>query len=235
MTNVLSRCKSPFLLWLVVLTIIVGCTGQRITTAVEDQTFQQGPSPMTSVEAATVTSPSKVETAEPDNPPAVPPTEEVDAVEEAPSKAEAAESETGSAIPPAEERIAEETLTVAPALQSAVPPVEPVAELADIYFDFDQYAIRDDAQPVLEMNAGVLKSQPGQNIVIEGYCDERGTGAYNLVLGERRAQAAKRYLEELGVGPSKIQITSYGKERPFCEEHSEACWQSNRRVHFRRP
>jgi peptidoglycan-associated lipoprotein len=117
-------------------------------------------------------------------------------------------------------------------------PVEPaptVAELSDIYFDFDQYAIRGEARSVLEANAGFLKSQPNGDILIEGHCDERGTGAYNLVLGERRAQAAKQYLHELGVPLSQIQIISYGNESPFCGEHSEACWQSNRRAHFRRP
>jgi len=215
MANAMSLHKSGFLLWLIVLTMIVGCTGRRITTAVEDQTFQTGPSAATSFEAETVTPPSKAE--------------------EALSKVEAGVPESGPAVSPAEERVAEELLAVVPPPQPTIPPVEPVVELTDIYFDFDQYAIRDDAQSVLEMNAGFLKSQPDQNIVIEGHCDERGTGAYNLVLGERRAQAAKRYLQELGVGLSKIQITSYGKERPFCEEHSEDCWQSNRRAHFRRP
>jgi peptidoglycan-associated lipoprotein len=104
-----------------------------------------------------------------------------------------------------------------------------------VYFDFDQYAIRGDARSALKHNADLLKSQPNQKLVIEGHCDERGTSAYNLVLGERRAQAAKRYLQDLGLALSQIQITSYGKERPFCAEHSEACWQSNRRTHFRQP
>jgi peptidoglycan-associated lipoprotein len=69
-------------------------------------------------------------------------------------------------------------------------------------------------------------------VLIEGHCDERGTLAYNLVLGERRAQSVKRYLQELGVPPSQLQIVSYGKERPFCTEHRETCWQQNRRGHF---
>lgn len=235
MVNAMPLDKRRFLLWVMVLTMIVGCTGRRITTAVVDQAFEPGPSAGTSVEAAEVTPPSKVEAAEPESRPALSPGQEVRAAEEAPSKTEAAEAETGLAISPAEERVTEEPLAVAPPPQPDIPQVEPVAELADIYFDFDQYAIRDDAQSILEMNAGFLKSQPDQRMVIEGHCDERGTGAYNLVLGERRAQAAKRYLQELGVAPSQIHITSYGKERPFCGEHSEACWQSNRRAHFRMP
>ena len=209
MANQLCLRKSVFLLWLIVLTMIVGCTGRRITTAVEDQRFQPGPSPTTPVEAAKVTPPSKVEQPQPETHPAIPPGGEV--------------------------RVAEEPFAPAPHPQPALPPVQPVAELSDVYFDFDQYVIRGEARSVLDANAGVLKSQPNGHILIEGHCDERGTGAYNLVRGERRAQAAKQYLQELGVAPSHIQITSYGKERPFCGEHSEACWQSNRRAHFRRP
>ncbi len=197
MANPLSLPKSMFLLWLMVLTMIVGCTGRRITTAVEDQMFQPGASPAPAVGAAKAAPPSK------------PTSEEV--------------------------RVAEEPVAPTPPPRPALPPVQPAAELSDIYFDFDQYALRGEARSGLEANAGFLKSQSNGDILIEGHCDERGTGAYNLVLGERRAQAAKRYLEELGVAPSHIRITSYGKERPFCREHSEACWQSNRRAHFRRP
>ena len=196
MAKVGHSYKSLFILWLMVLTMLVGCTGRRITTAVEDQMFQPGPLPAPAVGAAKVAPPSN------------PPIEEV--------------------------RVAEQPVAPTPP-RPALPPVQPVAELSDVHFDFDQYAIRSEARSGLEVNAGLLKAQPDQDILIEGHCDERGTGAYNLVLGERRAQAAKRYLEELGVAPSQIRITSYGKERPFCREHSEACWQSNRRAHFRRP
>jgi peptidoglycan-associated lipoprotein len=114
------------------------------------------------------------------------------------------------------------------------PQAKPMPELADVFFDFDRSVIRDEARSRLEANAGLLASQSGEKVLIEGHCDERGTSAYNLVLGERRARAAAQYLRDLGVPSSQIQITSYGKERPFCEEHSEACWQSNRRAHFTR-
>jgi len=127
------------------------------------------------------------------------------------------------------------TIAPTPEPQPALPPAEPVAELSDVFFDFDQAAIRNDAQSVLEANAGILRSTSETKLVIEGHCDERGTSAYNLVLGERRAQSVKRYLQDLGVDSSRIQVTSYGKERPFCTEHSEDCWQSNRRAHFRKP
>jgi peptidoglycan-associated lipoprotein len=130
---------------------------------------------------------------------------------------------------------AEQIITDSPPQTTLPGRAQPAAELMDIFFDFDQYAIRIDAQAALERNGDLLKSQPNQKIVIEGHCDERGTSDYNLVLGERRAQATKRYLQDLGLALSQIEITSYGKERPFCTEHSEVCWQSNRRVHFRKP
>jgi peptidoglycan-associated lipoprotein len=103
--------------------------------------------------------------------------------------------------------------------------------LGDIFFDFDRYTIRADAQPVLEANASRLKTISGK-IVIEGHCDERGTEAYNLVLGEKRARATKRYLEDLGVPSTRMKIISYGEIRPFCRERDEQCYQLNRRAHF---
>lgn len=104
--------------------------------------------------------------------------------------------------------------------------------LGDIFFDFDQYAVRKDAQAVLEGNARWLRVESGKAFLIEGHCDERGTLAYNLVLGEKRAKSAKRYLEDLGIPGSRIQTTSYGEVKPFCKDHNEGCWQKNRRAHF---
>jgi peptidoglycan-associated lipoprotein len=117
--------------------------------------------------------------------------------------------------------------TPAPAISDALK-----AALADVYFDYDRFAIRNEAQKILEANARVLKSKNGWKLLVEGHCDERGTADYNLVLGERRAQSVKRYLQNLGVSASQVQITSFGKERPFCADHSDACWQQNRRAHF---
>jgi peptidoglycan-associated lipoprotein len=144
------------------------------------------------------------------------------------ARAPVAEAKASPPVPPPvvkEARVAE---------QPPVPQAGPISSLSDIFFDFDRFVIRDDARSGLEANAGLLKARSSEKILIEGHCDERGTSAYNLVLGERRAQAAARYLQDLGVSSSQMQITSYGKERPFCEEHSEACWQSNRRGHFTR-
>jgi peptidoglycan-associated lipoprotein len=104
--------------------------------------------------------------------------------------------------------------------------------LSDVYFDYDQSALKAASRSTLEDNARALQNGLTGSLVIEGHCDERGTHAYNMVLGERRAQAVRRYLEDLGIASDRIQIVSYGKERPFCKEHSEACWQENRRAHF---
>lgn len=109
----------------------------------------------------------------------------------------------------------------------------PIKEIADVFFDFDKYAIRSDAAATLFQNARILQNEhQGTNVLIEGHCDERGTEEYNMVLGERRAQAVKNYLVDLGVPASNIQIVSYGKDRPFCTEHYDACWDLNRRGHF---
>ena len=104
--------------------------------------------------------------------------------------------------------------------------------LADIFFDYDQHTIRLDAQSVLSANAAWLNSRPGKIVVIEGHCDERGSQAYNLVLGDKRARSVKRYLEDLGVSASRLKTTSYGELRPFCKARDESCYQLNRRAHF---
>jgi flagellar motor protein MotB len=72
----------------------------------------------------------------------------------------------------------------------------------------------------------------GVRVVIQGNCDERGSRAYNLALGDRRAKAAKRYLIQLGIAASRMRTVSFGKDRPLCTEHNETCWQRNRRAHF---
>jgi len=111
-------------------------------------------------------------------------------------------------------------------------PTEPAVSLQDVYFDYDKFVVRNDGKSVLEANAAALKSDASRKILIEGHCDERGTGDYNLVLGEKRARAVKQYLQDLGIDGSRLQITSLGKEKPFCTEHNPTCWQSNRRAHF---
>jgi len=103
--------------------------------------------------------------------------------------------------------------------------------IKDAFFDYDQYNIRDDAREALIADAAALKQRPGIRITIEGHCDERGSERYNLALGDRRANAAKEFLVGQGIDSSRIDTVSYGKERNFCEEHTEECWQLNRRAH----
>jgi peptidoglycan-associated lipoprotein len=104
--------------------------------------------------------------------------------------------------------------------------------LGDVYFDYDRFQIRKDAMSLLDVNAGWLRANGNKTVLIEGHCDERGTVAYNLVLGEKRARAAKKYILDLGIEASQLQITSYGETKPFCKQQNEDCYQQNRRAHF---
>lgn len=106
------------------------------------------------------------------------------------------------------------------------------AGLRDVFFAFDSFVITEEGRQALSRNAQWIKANQGAQLRIEGHCDERGTSAYNLVLGEKRAKAARNYLVELGVSPSQLSVVSYGKERPFCKEHDESCYAQNRRAHM---
>ena len=105
-------------------------------------------------------------------------------------------------------------------------------DVKDAFFDYDKADIRPDARENLSQTAQFLKSYPQVKVVVEGHCDERGSTEYNLALGDRRAAATKQFLTSLGIGADRVQTVSYGKERPFCTEHAENCWQQNRRGHF---
>jgi peptidoglycan-associated lipoprotein len=102
----------------------------------------------------------------------------------------------------------------------------------DAFFDFDKFLIRNDAKEALQRDAEFLNNHPNLKVQIEGHCDDRGTEEYNLVLGNHRAEAVKHYLVTLGVDASRISIISYGKDKPFCSQHSASCFQDNRRGHF---
>jgi peptidoglycan-associated lipoprotein len=106
------------------------------------------------------------------------------------------------------------------------------ANVQDIFFDYDKYDVRGDAQPTLARDAAYLTSHPNVKVLIGGYCDERGSNEYNLALGQNRAESAKKGLVNAGVAASRIRVISYGKEKPFCSESTEACWQKNRRAGF---
>ncbi|MDH4235895.1 MAG: peptidoglycan-associated lipoprotein Pal [Nitrospira sp.] len=141
---------------------------------------------------------------------------------------------------PSEERVGGNTLTAKADPGSASRQMEEIraeqaasaaAGLRDVFFAYDSFAISEEGRQVLARNAEWIKSNPGVYVKVEGHCDERGTSAYNLVLGEKRAKAARNYLVELGVAPKQLSIVSYGKERPVCTEHAESCYSQNRRGH----
>jgi peptidoglycan-associated lipoprotein len=112
------------------------------------------------------------------------------------------------------------------------PPLDFNQEVRDAYFDYDKADIRPDARTALSKTADFLKKNPSIKVTIEGHCDERGSTEYNLGLGDRRANAVKQYVVSLGVSADRLSTVSFGKEKPFCMEHNEACWQQNRRGHF---
>lgn len=102
----------------------------------------------------------------------------------------------------------------------------------DIHFDFDMYAIRPADRDILLQNANYFLANKNVKITTEGYCDERGTAEYNLALGQRRADEAKKYLTAVGVDKSKMETISYGEDNPVDTGHNEEAWAKNRRAHF---
>jgi peptidoglycan-associated lipoprotein len=106
------------------------------------------------------------------------------------------------------------------------------AHVQDIFFDYDSYALRPDAQTTIAATASYLTAHPAIKVLIGGYCDDRGSAEYNITLGENRANSAKTALVAAGVAASRIRVVSYGKERQFCTDEDEACWQQNRRDQF---
>jgi len=111
-----------------------------------------------------------------------------------------------------------------------------LARISDAYFDYNKYTLRPDAIQALQADSAelrdILKDYPDYKLTIEGHCDERGSAEYNMALGQERAQAAKDYLVQVGIPDGQLATVSYGKERPVCEQHDDACWQKNRHVHI---
>src|SRR5205823_1264502 len=104
--------------------------------------------------------------------------------------------------------------------------------LANVYFDFDRSELRDDQRVVLDAKLPVLRANPTVHVRIEGNADERGSDEYNMALGMRRAQMARKYLVDHGIDASRIDISSNGEEKPVCQQHDESCWSQNRRDEF---
>ncbi len=135
-----------------------------------------------------------------------------------------------------QEATARLTVTQAP------PPPPPTANVTDedlfsqnvkdVYFDYDKSDVRGDQQASVQADAQFFNQHPNMNFTIEGHCDERGSTEYNLALGDQRASSVKSALTAAGISANRIKTISYGKEKPFCTESNEACWQQNRRGHF---
>ena len=133
-------------------------------------------------------------------------------------------------------------ITVTPAASTAPPASSSTStdtnsslfsqNVKDIFFAYDSYELSPEAESVIASNARFLQQHPAITFVIEGHCDERGSIEYNIALGEYRANAAKQALVAQGVSATRMSTISYGKEKPFCSESTEACWQKNRRAHF---
>ncbi len=127
-------------------------------------------------------------------------------------------------------------------VNEAVAPTPPVNDMGsdqafhqnvqDLFFDYDSYEVRPDAASAAASAAAYLAAHPAIKVVIGGYCDDRGSAEYNLALGENRANSAKSALVTAGVAASRIRVVSYGKEKQFCSEETESCWQQNRRAQF---
>lgn len=144
---------------------------------------------------------------------------------------------------PSEERIAQEEYSGASSPPSRSGPRQRAeltkeekaaveAGLQDVFFGYDQWILSAAGMESLNHDAAYLKSHPAAVLKIEGHCDERGTADYNMILGDKRAKAARNYLEEIRVERKQLAIVSYGKERPFCLDQDESCYQQNRRDHM---
>lgn len=107
-------------------------------------------------------------------------------------------------------------------------------QLGTVYFGFDSSDLDDAARSTLKQNADVIRQNPGPKVVVQGHCDERGSIEYNLALGQRRGDAVRAYLVSLGIDAARLQVTSYGEERPADAGHGETSWSKNRRAEFGR-
>lgn len=127
-------------------------------------------------------------------------------------------------------------VTVSPATATATP--SPTDEelfsknVKDVFFDYDRFIVRTDEASAVQDNQAFLAQHPHMKILVEGHCDDRGSEEYNLALGASRAESVKRMLVQEGIPGDRIRTVSYGKEKPFCTQDNERCWQQNRVDHF---
>jgi peptidoglycan-associated lipoprotein len=111
-----------------------------------------------------------------------------------------------------------------------------IDRIQDVYFDYNKHNLTPEAEGTLQADAKtlreILKDYPTYKLTVEGFCDERGSDEYNIALGDQRAKNAEEFLERLGLPASQLRTVSFGKEKPVCTEHTESCWQRNRRAHI---
>jgi peptidoglycan-associated lipoprotein len=155
------------------------------------------------------------------------------AAEEAAARKKLSEEEAAAKRRAEEEAAAARKRAEAEATQKLLQDQLNAVESEKIYFDYDKADLKPEAQSILEKKAKFLLSNGSYSLTIEGNCDERGTNEYNLALGERRADAAKKFLSSLGVAESRIATISYGEEKPVDSGRDETAWAKNRRDEFR--
>ena len=128
------------------------------------------------------------------------------------------------------------TVNAPPVAQAPQPTLDELftRNVTDVFFAYDKYEMDSEEQSIAQKDAQFLATHPDLKIQVEGHCDERGSVEYNLALGDNRANAVKEALVRAGVTGDRIKTVSYGKERPFCNDHSEECWHLNRRGHIAR-
>jgi peptidoglycan-associated lipoprotein len=143
-----------------------------------------------------------------------------------------AQGDGGTADATATVSVSESAPAPAPITESGIDENAFEQAVKPVFFDYDSYDVRPDAQTTIQADANFLNQHPNLKVVIGGYCDNRGSTEYNLALGENRANAAKQALTSAGVSPDRLRTVSYGKEKQFCSDNNEQCWQQNRRAQF---
>ena len=158
--------------------------------------------------------------------------ESATAIQQAGDARPAEKAKPAAEAKPAEKAEAKTKAKVTEKTEVTAAPAKDVHEFADIHFDFDKFNLREEDRVILKKHAERLSVNREVTIIVEGHCDETGTAEYNLALGERRANAAVKFLIDLGIDAKRIKTISYGKELPLDPEHNEEAWARNRRAHF---
>jgi len=142
----------------------------------------------------------------------------------------------GPVVPPPASTSTDKPGGTTPPTPSTTPGTTPGAmnlQIQDAFFEYDKSELKPEARAVLTQDAEYLMQNSRTRVTIEGHCDERGTNEYNLALGDRRARAVRDFLVNYGIDGSRIEMISYGEERPFAPGHDESAWSQNRRAHFK--